>query len=300
MSYQRTIWTALLVAWVAVATGCGTSLSPSDPADWSLPDGFDPSNPSIERATLQTDFTGIRTIRIELPRGQVSVSQADGNTQAVLKVTELITKGLSYDDYRNKLSNSAVTAQRSFVDDTRLDIQASIAEGLADTDIVFFVRLVIPRGANIEIFLDSGPIEIHDLTGSIEARTANGPLNINLVTGNIIAETNRQPIAITDVTGNVSASTEGADITLRLTPPANGRISATTIQGKIQLTIPKSTAATMELLALEGGVVNANLSGFVVSDIVIGGGDMLSGVLNGGGGEIKATATGGEVTLVGM
>ena len=303
MLLTRTSGMAAAFVFAMAGLACETSMQGTLPsggtANFPAPDGIDPRNPSTERSTMRIDFTGVKTIRIELPTGRVNVTQSDSGADAVLKVTELVLlKGLSNEVLGNLLTGSGVTAERSFVDDSRLDVEATIAEGLADADIVFDVGLVVPSGVNIEIFLGNGPVEVADLTGNIQIRTANGPVTIERVNGNVIAETSQRPIDAVDVTGNMMARTAGADITLRLSPPVNGRVSAETSEANIRLSIAQTTAATLSLNATDG-IISTNLAGFSVTNITTGSG-FLSGVLNGGGGQIDATAPNGEITFVGM
>ena len=303
MLLTRTSGMAAAFVFAMAGLACDTSMQWTLPnggtANFPAPDGIDPRNPSTERSTMRIDFTGVKTIRIELPTGRVNVTQSDSGADAVLKVTELVLlKGLSNEVLGNLLTGSGVTAERSFVDDSRLDVEATLAEGLADADIVFDVGLVVPSGVNIEIFLGNGPVEVADLTGNIEIRTANGPVTIERVNGNVIAETSQRPIDVVDVTGNMMARTAGADITLRLSPPVNGRVSAETSEANIRLSIAQTTAATLSLNATDG-IISTSLTGFSVTNITTGSG-FLSGVLNGGGGQIDATAPNGEITFVGM
>ena len=299
MSGLRASGMALIAALAALGAGCGTSPDTNGTAQFPAPDGIDPRNPNTERTTSRIDFGGIRTIRIELPTGRVTLTQSDAEAQAVMKVTELVVlKGLSNEVLATMLNGSGVTAGRSFVDDTRLDIQATLAEGLADADIVFDVGLVVPSGANVEIFLGNGPVEVTDLTGNVEIRTANGPITVNRVTGNIIAQTSERPIDVTDVSGSVQAITSAADISLQLSPPATGRVSAATSGAAIHLSLAQATAASLSLTATDGSV-SANLTGFSVTNVTTSSG-FLSGILNGGGGQIEASAPNGEITLVGM
>lgn len=295
-------YAAVMIVFLVVGVGgCGSGapLSVDDAVDYSAPDGIDPQNAYIERSTTTVDFAGVRTIRIEIPTARVSVSQADGNGQASVKVTEVIfAKGLSNEALAEKHAGSAVTAERSFVDQARLDIKATIAEGLADTDIAFDVRLVIPSPANIEVLVADGQVEVTDVTGNVEIHTGNGAVTVSGVTGNIIAETTLHSITVANVTGNVQVETTEADISLRLTPAPTGAVSATTSKGVIHLTIAQTTGAALNLSAPDG-TVTANLGGFSVSNLSTGAG-FLTGVLNGGGGQIEAVATNGEIEFVGM
>ncbi len=274
-------------------------ISPEEPADQNAPDGIDPQKPNTERSTASVDFSGVRTIRIEIPVGRVSVSQSTSDGAASLKITEVIIKeGLSHDELETLLTESAITAERSFVDDARLDIEATVAEGLADSEIVFDVRLVVPAGANIEVLLANGPVEVSDLTGNVEIRTANGEVKIEQIDGNVVAYTTNRDVDVADVTGNVQVETSKGDITLRLVPGEDGVVKATTSGGLIRITVGQATMASMSLSAPDG-IVTANLAGFEVSNLSTGSG-FLSGTLNGGGGAIEATAESGEIEFVGM
>ncbi len=305
MSNTRIATRLLCLTLLASVCGCdafsySTIFDPDDhEAGLPTPDGIDPRTPNVERTTTTLDFAGIRTIRVDLPTARVVVAQSDSAATASLRVTEMITvSGLSAEVLRDRLTNSFVTAERSFVDDTRLDLEATLDPGLSPTDLVFDLRLVIPAGANLEIYLGNGPVDITDVTGNIEVRTANGAVSLHRITGNVAAFTSNRPIDAAEVTGNVRAETSAADVSLRLTPPPGGRVSAVTAQGRVALRIAQTTAATLNLAA-SGGTITATLNGFSVSGVAVGEG-FLSAVLNGGGGQIEASATAGEISFEGF
>jgi len=76
-------------------------------------------------------------------------------------------------------NQSTIIAERSFVDHWRLDIEATVAEGLADTNIVFDLHLAIPNRTNLDVFLANGPVEVIDVNGNVEIRTANGAVVVD-------------------------------------------------------------------------------------------------------------------------
>jgi DUF4097 and DUF4098 domain-containing protein YvlB len=295
----RTFASTLLVAVTLASADCDAGAQLGQPSEQDLPDGIDPRNPNTERTTSLIDFSGVRTIRIEIPTGSVSVSQSNDNGQASLKVTEVIlAKGLSNEALAEKLNGSAATAARSFVDGTRLDIEATLAAGLADADISFDIRLVIPSSANVEIVLAHGQVAVTNLSGNVEIHTADGPVNVSGLVGNLVAVTTLQPIDISDVAGNVRVETSAADVTMRLAPPATGVLSAKTSEGVIRMSIAQATTASLSLSAPEG-TITTNLSGFSISNLSTGDG-FLTGILNGGGGQIEATAPKGSIEFVGI
>ena len=294
----RTFALISLAAAVLGAAGCGIGDPLAQPSEQSMPDGIDARNPNIERTTTTVDFAGVKTIRIDIPTGSVSVSQSGDAAQASLKVKEVIlTKGLSNEAFAEKLNGSSVTAERSFVDSTRLDIEAALAEGLADADISFDVQLVITSGANVEILVGNGQVTVSGLKGNLEIHTANGAVTVSGVAGNLVAQTTLQPIDVTDVTGNVQVQTSTADISLRLSPPTGGVVSAKTSEGAVRMSVAKTTAASLSLTAAEGTIIT-NLAGFALSNLSTGDG-FLTGILNGGGGQIEAVTPKGQIEFTG-
>lgn len=305
MNVNRVVKILSVAVFVLSGVACETTFQATlleGAPSTSLPaaDGIDPMNPNVERSTELVDFDGVDTVRVEIPTGRVTVSQSNGSGGALLKVTEfIVVKELNHEVLSAFLAASTVTAERSFVDDARLDIEATLAEGLADQDIVFDVRLVIPNGANVEVFLGNGPVDVIDITGNVEIRTASGAVLVDHVDGNVVALTSERPIRAIDVTGNVRAETSEGDITLRLAPPEDGMVSATTTEGDIALIIARTTSANLRLDATDG-TVSANLGGFHVDDVATGNG-MLRGILNGGGlGRIEARTLHGRISFAGM
>lgn len=265
----------------------------------SAPEGIDPRSPNIERTTDSIDFTGIETIRVDVPLGRVSLSQSAVGSTATIQVTEIITKGgIAAAPLADYLLQSGVSFERSFVDSRRLDVEAVVADGLEPDDVVFDVRLAVPGGASVEILVGRGPVKVDGLAGNVEIRTSNGTIEVDGVNGNVIAQTSMKPVNITEVTGDVKAVTTESDVTLRLTPGVEGRISAETTSGAINMTVASTATASLDLESTEGEV-EANLSGFTISDVSAGAG-FLKGVLNGGGGAIEARSLTGKITFGGM
>lgn len=291
--------TAIAGMAAAIFVGCGTDAGTNlDPgAGHYIPDGIDPKNPKIERTTYPIDFTGLRIIRVDIPTGRVSVSQSfDGSS--LLRVTEtIIPDGASRETMAKQLGESAVSAQRSFVDNTRLDIKAGVSPELASNDVAFDIRLVVPFGINLEIFAENAPVEIIDLVGNVEIQTGNGAVTLDNIVGSVVARTSSRPIEARSIAGNVHLSTTEGAVSVRLGPPAGSSIAISTTNAPIQLAISRSTSAALDLNST-GGVISADLTGFTISDITTGAG-FLRGLLNGGGGRIEARTSNAAIEFVG-
>lgn len=274
------------------SAGGGSGQSPA-------PDGIDPDNPNVERKSRQLDFDGVDTLRIDIPTGRVTVRRQDDLTLATLRITKtILVQGRSAGDLRELLAESEVTADRSFIDLGRLEIEATPARGLADTDIAFDLLIALPRGVPMEIIVDNGPVEVTAMDANVEIRTNNGTIVVRQVIGHVVARTSERPIEIIDTTGNIEAKTTNADISVRAAPPADGFVTVETTDGSIDLAIALETGAELRLDARQGAIA-ADLNGFHVTNLAVGD-DLLSGTLNDGGGKIEARTINGEITFVGL
>lgn len=300
MRPQRRLTIAAILSFCCLPfVGCDIGFQDAgDPANLAIPDGIDPKNPKVERTTYSVDFSGVRLIRLEIPTGRIAISQsADGSSS--LKVTEtILANGHSDETLARFLNASFISAQRSFVDASRLDIKAHVVGELPTKDISFDIRLIIPISAGIEVFAVNAPVEIISLAGNVEIQTGGGEVYLDRVFGSVVARTSRHAIEIRDVTGDVQVTTEDAPITLQLTPLPGIAVTATTTNAPIHMTMARSTATTLDLAA-EGGAVSADLTGFTLSDIAFGP-NFLRAVLNGGGGRIEARTTGATISFIGM
>jgi hypothetical protein len=281
--------------------GCGAQPAASlaeanGAASLAVPDGIDPIHPNVERTTQTLDFSGVDTIRIELAHAELIIEQ--GN-DATLKVTKLISAtGQSKERYQELLSATSVSAQRSFVDSSRLDVTAELPSDLLDTDVQLEVRLMLPAPANIEALLGSGGVSVTHLEGNLEIETTEGEIHIDGVYGNVVARTSNHKISVADVSGNFEARTTGGDIELRLDSKSGARIAATADGGSIRISAVLGTSAAMSLTATDGNV-SANLNGFSVSNVLSGDG-YFNATLNSGAGRIEANTIGGDIEFTGI
>jgi len=220
-------------------------------------------------------------------------------TQATIRVTKtVLSPWHSKTELTNLLTQSIVSAAGSFLDAGRLEVEAVPARGLSDADIEFDVLVIVPRGVPTEIVLGSGPVEVTGLVADIDIQTHGGQVTINQVTGHVVARTSDQPIEVVDATGSAEVQTSHADITLRVSPPADGLVSATTTDGKIDLSVAVPTGADIRLDSA-GGSIAADLNGFQISNLTVGT-DLLSATLNDGGGRIDARTTNKEIVFAGL
>jgi len=93
MRIQQIPVVSLVVLLALSGSACNLIIGTDLPTNAPAADGIDPKSPNVERSTKVVDFTGIRTIRLELPTGRVSITQAGGNENASIKLTDIIVQG---------------------------------------------------------------------------------------------------------------------------------------------------------------------------------------------------------------
>lgn len=263
-----------------------------------LPDGIDPNSFWVERRTTALDFSGVTTMRIDIPTGRVILT-IDAGAAPTLKLTKTVLKpNQSKDQCADILNRSILSTERSFVDAARLEIGVDLGLGIEKTDVAFDVQLTLPLSVPTQIIMANGPVEAKGLTANLEIRTDNGAITLNSIIGNVVAETSKRPIEIVNVSGNIRAETSDADVVLRIAPPNGGSVFVETTNGGIDLALAPSTNASINLDA-EGGTVAADLTAFRVSNLTTAS-DVLRCMLNDGGGQIEARTTGGNIQMVGL
>lgn len=291
---------AILMAPVACTINLG-ALGGQDPGPAQgaeVPDGIDPNAFWVERRTNALDFSGVTTMRIDIPTGRVILTIENG-ASPMLKLTKTVLKpNQNKDQCADILNRSKLTTGRSFVDAARLEITAGVDRGISKTDVAFDVQLTLPTSVPTQIIMENGPVEAKGLVANLEIRTNNGAITLNNLIGNIVAETSKRPIEIVNVAGNIRAETSDADVVLRIAPPTGGTVFVTTVNGGIDLALAPTTNAALNLDA-KGGTVAADLTAFRVSNLTTAA-DVLRCILNDGGGQIEARTTGGDIQLVGL
>ena len=90
------------------------------------------------------------------------------------------------------------------------------ANGPDDNDWVVFYIVDMPRGGDLGIDSQNGPVSLRDVDGTVLARAQNGPLSLQNSSGNIDAETVNGPISVTGGSGNVKLQTNNGPLSVKL------------------------------------------------------------------------------------
>lgn len=138
------------------------------------------------------------------------------------------------------------------------------------------VRVQVPRGTNLELRTTNGSIRVAGISGPVSGRTTNGSINVSEVSG----RTN-----LTTTNGNIRAHFEG--------PVApDHEIRLRTINGAVELTLPRDVSARLEASTTNGGITTdfpITIQGRI--------GRNVSATLGNGGALIEARTTNGAIRL---
>jgi DUF4097 and DUF4098 domain-containing protein YvlB len=171
------------------------------------------------------------------------------------------------------------------------------------------VQITVPKRFAINVHTSGGNVELTGTEGAVTLNTSGGSITAKNVTGNVRARTSGGGILADTIRGDVDANTSGGDVRLlHIDGKISGRtsggsvqcslvglnrgITATTSGGSIELTLPRSTAASLEATT-SGGDISSELpvAGTRQDD------GHLKGSINGGGNRIEARTSGGDISL---
>ena len=143
----------------------------------------------------------------------------------------------------------------------------------------------------VSLHTSGGSISAKNVTGNMQLRTSGGSVHADTIRGDVDAETSGGDVRLLHVDGKIRGDTSGGSVHCSLVGPNRG-ISATTSGGSIELSLPRSTTANVDMTTSGGGVKTdfpVTTTEFEDHAIV--------GSLNGGGERIYAHTSGGSISL---
>lgn len=142
----------------------------------------------------------------------------------------------------------------------------------------------------INLSTSGGSIKMEGLNGNIDVSTSGGSIEGRSVNGSLNAKTSGGSIDLENLTCSINASTSGGSLTAILNElPGDVRLS--TSAGNVNLTLPPNAGANLDL---KGFSVNVDgLSNFKGSNSK----GKLNGSINGGGANVQASTSAGNVNL---
>src|SRR5688572_24663870 len=152
----------------------------------------------------------------------------------------------------------------------------------------------VPRGTELTVAAINGEVAISDVSGDVSAGVVNGDITIREVSGDISVEAVNGGIELERVSGNVDGSAVNGriEVTLAGDRLAGEGVDLTTVNGPVEVQIPRSFSAQLELETVSGGMD-------VDFPITISGrlGRSISTTLGGGGPLVRVETSGGPIHI---
>lgn len=144
---------------------------------------------------------------------------------------------------------------------------------------------------NLKAHTSGGKVQIENVTGEVVARSSSGDVVANGVKGPVDLQTSGGSVEAAGVDGSIRAVTSGGDVRVDVAGENRG-IVASTNGGTVVVRLPRNVAADVDA-ATSGGSVSTDLP-VTATEIRE---RKLVGTINGGGPQIRARTSGGDVRL---
>jgi len=176
------------------------------------------------RAQEVVALGNVRSLTVRAPRnGGIHVIGSDSGRYEVT-ACKAAAADASLNDIRVRVSGNELTA-----------------DGPDDSRWVLYFLVRAPRGADLDLTAQNGPISIRNVNGSIAAHAVNGPISAKQLDGTVNLDTTNGPIALEGGSGTAKLNAANGPITVKLSGTSwNGTIDAHTQNGPMSLKIPAS------------------------------------------------------------
>ena len=133
-------------------------------------------------------------------------------------------------------------------------------EGRRQWSVMYHVRA--PRGADINVEAENGPVAIRDLDGTVVARAQNGPLALKNIDGNVDAATTNGPISVSGGSGTMKVRASNGPLSVHLDGAAfNGTLDASTKNGPLSVRVPRDYASGVLIESRGHGPISCRAEG---------------------------------------
>lgn len=167
----------------------------------------------------------------------------------------------------------------------------------------------VPQNFNLDMKTAGGDMTVVDLDGEVQLRTSGGDIICDKVNGDLKASTSGGDVQLTKVNGTITASTSGGDVEIR---SSNGKVDASTSGGDITLDYEGENQGVE--LRTSGGDIDVRIPDNFKAEVYLktSGGSIryhaearveetskykFVGTMNGGGPELNAKTSGGDVSV---
>ncbi len=147
----------------------------------------------------------------------------------------------------------------------------------------------------IDLETSGGNIQTEKIQGQLHMETSGGDIRITEVKGDVDVNTSGGNISLKTVAGKVRAETSGGNISVNVTETNKG-VYAETSGGNIEIVMPKNISANIDA-ATSGGEVSCDFPVTMQGKLDE---SRIRGTINGGGNQIHAHTSGGNIRIRGM
>lgn len=190
------------------------------------------------------DASGLRSIKASVTNAPISVQggNAAGYTITVCKAAEV----------ESDLDRISVT----------LDGNELRSKGPSHNRWTVLYHVRTPRGADVDVNAENGPVSIRDFDGTLLARALNGPLSLRNVEGSVDASTTNGPITIDGGSGTMKVKAENGPLAVNLDGAAwNGTLDASTRNGPLSVTVPRNYGSGVVVESRGRGPISCRAAG---------------------------------------
>lgn len=124
------------------------------------------------------------------------------------------------------------------------------------------VHVSAPRGANVELETENGPISVRDLDGKVSAHAQNGPLALANLSGTVDAATTNGPISIDGGSGTMRVKAQNGPLSVDLDGSSwRGSLDASTSNGPLTVRVLRDYASGVVVEARGHGPISCRAEG---------------------------------------
>lgn len=237
---------AMVMALMMVATGAfahGLSVHGEDCSARNF--HFDGASAFVAKETI--DGGGARSLRAAVSHAPLSVV-GDRTTGYSIEVCKAAKNA-------EDLSAIRVTFEAG-------ELRADGPSG-RNHDWTVIYRIHAPRGADLDLRTENGPLSIRDVEGKVVAQTQNGPLSLVNVSGDVDASAANGPIHVDGGSGTMKVRASNGPLTVDLDGASwsGGTLDASTKNGPLSLRIPRGYGSGVVVEAHGRGPVSCRAEG---------------------------------------
>lgn len=247
-----------------------TSCTVVDPIDHVNDTNFSARAPF----TFEIPINNQQHIEIEAVNGPITITGKSG-ISSVKIWGERIVESDSYEDAEKHLENLEVLISDN---NDKISIKTNQPTTTCGRNYQVIYNVIIP---------DNWDVEVGNVNGTVEIDSLNGDIGIGLVNGDI---------TLTEISGNILVGVTNGTVYGKIALPMNGLCKINTVNGQVQLSIPKTTSAALAAQVTNGTVSVTNLT----LNNMISSRNSVSGVLGSGQGTITVETVNGTISVSGF